>query len=101
MSGRCQYGHMGRVLVFSIAGLDLWFNSADHKPPHFHAEKSGEWELRIYFLRDRSEMNEKKWGKDPREAELKKLLGAAEEHRAELLKEWEQKVHVKTRGPNR
>ena len=92
---------MGRVLVFEIAGLDLWFNSADHRPPHFHAEKPGEWELRIYFLRDKSEMEEKKWGRDPRIAELKKLLEAAEEHRAELLREWEQKVYVKTRGSNR
>jgi len=87
--------------VFEIAGLDLWFNSADHKPPHFHAEKLGEWELRVYFLREKSEMHEKKWGKDPRAAELKKLLSAAEEHREELLREWEQRVHVKIRGLDR
>ena len=87
--------------MFEIAGLDLWFNSADHKPPHFHAEKLGEWELRVYFLREKSEMHEKKWGKDPRAAELKKLLSAAEEHREELLREWEQRVHVKIRGLDR
>jgi len=92
---------MGRVLAFQISGLDLWFNSADHQPPHFHAERFNQWELRIYFLRDKRDMHEKIWGKDPRAAELKKLLAAAEEHRAELLQEWEQKVHVKTRGLNR
>jgi hypothetical protein len=92
---------MGKVDAFRIAGLDLWFNSADHKPSHFHAEKTGVWEVRVYFLRDPSEMVEKKWGDDPKAAELKKLRTLAETHRLSLLEEWERKVSVKDPGPDR
>jgi len=38
------------VDAFEIDGLDLWFNSSDHLPPHFHARKPGEWEVRVYIL---------------------------------------------------
>ena len=31
---------MGRVDAVSIAGLELWFNSSDHLPPHFHDRKT-------------------------------------------------------------
>jgi hypothetical protein len=91
---------MPLVEAFSIAGLDLWFNSADHKPPHIHAEKSGVWEVRIYFLRDRAEVVEVKWG-NPRAGEVKRLVLLAEAHRVELLEEWERKVVVKDPGPDR
>ncbi len=33
---------MGRVDAFAIGGLDLWFNSHDHGPPHFHARRPGD-----------------------------------------------------------
>ena len=42
---------MGKVGCITLAGLSLWFNSNDHLPPHFHVNKTGEWEIRIYFLR--------------------------------------------------
>jgi len=92
---------VGKVDAFRIAGLDLWFNSADHKPPHFHAERAGIGEVRLYFLRAPSQMIEKKWGYDLSKAEQKKLLELAEGHRTELLKEWEHKVFVKDLGPDK
>jgi hypothetical protein len=83
---------MGRVDAFRLPGLDLWFNSSDHLPPHFHAEKLGLWEVRVFFLRDPSEMVEKKWGREPRPAELVRLVELAERHRPLLNEEWERKV---------
>jgi hypothetical protein len=72
-----------------------------YKPPHFHAERPGDWELRIYFLRDPGEMIEKKWGEQPKPAELRKLLSLAEKHRVDLLAEWQRKVCVREPGPER
>jgi hypothetical protein len=79
---------MGRVDTFRLPGLDLWFNSSDHLPPHFHAEKLGLWEVRVFFLRDPSEMVEKKWGREPRPAELVRLVELAERHRAPDFGPW-------------
>jgi hypothetical protein len=86
-----------KVACFSIAGLQLWFNSDDHLPPHFHAEKLGDWEVKVHFRRERAEMLEVVYGK-PRPREVKKLQEQAEVHRVELLREWETKVSVKTPG---
>jgi hypothetical protein len=36
-----------RLDAFSVAGLELFFNSLDHLPPHFHARRPGEWEIRV------------------------------------------------------
>ena len=36
---------MGRVDAFAVPGVELWFNSSDHLPPHFHASQVGEWEV--------------------------------------------------------
>ncbi|MEI9942173.1 MAG: DUF4160 domain-containing protein [Pseudomonadota bacterium] len=92
---------MPRLDAFRVAGLDLWFNSADHKPPHFHAEKTDAWEVRVYFLRDPTEMVEVIWGGEPKAADLKKLRTLAAAYRVQLFKEWEQKVVVKDPGPDR
>ena len=40
---------MGKVDAVVLEGLDLWFNSSD-RPPHLHARRRGEWEIRVYFL---------------------------------------------------
>ena len=40
---------MGRVACIQISGLDLWFSSSDHEPPHFHVRKTGTWEIRVFF----------------------------------------------------
>ena len=86
---------MGKVEAFVLAGLDLWFNSSDHLPPHIHVKRNGEWEIRVFFLlctRSHLEYN-RKWGrKDPPAATKAAILEAVSAHRAELLREWEQKV---------
>jgi len=95
---------VGGVTSFAFAGLELWFNSDDHMPPHFHAEKPGEWEVRVYFLRDRADMVETQWttrAERPSRADLRALAGLVEANRANLLVEWEQKVNVKTPGGQR
>jgi hypothetical protein len=95
---------VGRVTSFVLAGLELWFNSDDHMPPHLHAEKPGAWEVRVYFLRDRADMFETKWTTRPgrpSRGDVRDLAALAEANRAELLAEWEQKVNVKTPGAER
>jgi hypothetical protein len=86
---------VGKVEVVVLKGLDLWFNSSDHLPPHFHAKRRGEWEIRVYFLlcTDDELAFDYKWvKKNPSRKVLTKIRKAVVEHRAELLKEWEQKV---------
>ena len=41
---------MPLVRAFDLPGLKAWFWSCDHEPPHFHVLRSGEWEVRVYFL---------------------------------------------------
>ena len=79
------------VRAFQIAGLKLWFWSNDHEPPHFHAKRSGEWEVKVHFLLEPAEMIEIVWAdKRPSSKALKNLTSHAEEHRAELLAQWEE-----------
>lgn len=40
---------MPKLVCFEIPGLSCWFWSNDHDPPHFHAKKEGEWEIRVKF----------------------------------------------------
>ena len=69
---------MGKVSAFAQDGLELFFNSSDHLAPHFHAERPGEWEVRVFFLKDEASMVEIKWAlKAPSKKELKKLCAAA------------------------
>ena len=92
--------HLARVAAFAVAGLDLWFNSSDHIPPHFHARKPGTWEIRVFFLlcTEDALAFEVKWPPDatgPNRRERDALLRGALDHRVALLLEWEQKVIVK------
>lgn len=88
--------------AFAQDGLELFFNSSDHLAPHFHAENSGEWEVRVYFLREVTAMVEVKWMlRAPSKKVLKRLCAKAAEFRPQLLKEWEQKVIVTTPGTER
>ena len=79
---------MGKLSTFQVPGLDLWFYSNDHAPPHFHAEKSGHWQVRVNFLEGTTSVV---YG-SPRPNELKVLRKLATANRAALLAEWEQKV---------
>ena len=95
---------MPKVTAFKLPGLDLWFYSDDHMPPHLHAEKSGDWELRVFFLRHPDDMIEVIYSNKPRrpsKADLKKLKANAEKYRVELLEEWESKVHATGPGTER
>jgi len=87
-----------------VAGIELWFNSNDHLPPHFHAEKPREWEVRVFFLRGAQEMFEVVYSnrrRRPSKSDVKEISQQAESHRAELLEQWERVVDVKTPGPER
>jgi hypothetical protein len=93
---------LGKVGCFEIAGLDLWFNSSDHDPPHFHAEKPGEWGIKVYFLacRPNELAYEIKWppkgARVPRQTR-DQLLEMVLSHKAELFLEWDTKVCRKER----
>src|SRR5262249_498128 len=89
-----QGGPVGKVECITVAGLDLWFNSHDHRPPHFHVRRPGEYELRVLFLlcSENHLEYEVKWGEAPSKKMLETLRELAVEHRAVLLTEWEQKV---------
>lgn len=85
---------MGKVEAFRIAGLELWFWSNDHAPPHFHAKQTGEWEISASFLEStkRNLAYQVKWGSGPNRAEQTLIAGCVFAHRGELLAEWELKV---------
>lgn len=91
---------MPRLEAFSVPGLDLFFNSLDHLPPHFHARRPGEWEIRVYFLVSGSKLAyDLKWSrkKSGVPASIAEALNAAvNANRAQLLREWEAKVASRT-----
>ncbi len=80
---------MATVRAFEMKAVKVWFWSEDHEPPHFHAKKSGEWEVKVWFLLVPSQMIEVVWSeKKPSSTTLKNLRTLAERHRAELLEQW-------------
>ena len=82
---------MATVEAFEIAGLKMWFWSNDHDPPHFHAKRSGEWEVKVHLLFEPGDMVEIVWSeKIPASRTLKSLTALTEQHRAALLAQWEQ-----------
>ena len=85
---------MGKVSCFSLEGIDCWFWSQDHRPPHFHAKKEGQWEVRVNFLKIKDEMIERIKGLRGHisSTDANALTDMAKQYRAELLKEWEKKV---------
>jgi Domain of unknown function (DUF4160) len=85
---------VGKIDCIQIAGLRLWFNSSDHLPHHIHVTKTGEWEIRIYFLRcaeGRLDFDVK-WGVGPPRKLRNELLAMILQNRVALLAEWERKV---------
>jgi len=88
---------LGKVDCFAIGGLELYFNSSDHLPHHFHARLPDKWEIRVFFLTstDGRLHYEVKWpksGPGPSAPIIKELLSHILIHREELLVEWERKV---------
>lgn len=83
---------MARVKAFSVEGLDLRFFSNDHDPPHFHAfHRGGDWEVTVLFNEAPGQMLSRlrPGGARMRASHKRALLDGAENHRAELLIEWE------------
>lgn len=88
---------MAKLTCFGIAGMLLWFYSNDHEPPHFHAKRRGEWEYKVNFMLPPGEMFELVWSK--KKAQMSKgdrqlLAQMVEQHRFEILREWEEKVNL-------
>jgi len=85
---------MGKVDAFKLVGVECWFCSQDHRPPHFHARKRGKWDVRVFFMEAKDQMLERVRGaRAPLPArDVKAICDAAEEHRDQLLAEWEEKV---------
>jgi hypothetical protein len=84
---------MAKLKCFSIAGVDLWFWSNDHGPPHFHAKIEGAWEVAVHFLEPEVNMFKIKWQKRPFSAHHRKtLVQKVTDHRNDLVNEWGEKV---------
>ena len=88
---------MAKLKCFTIDGVELWFFPDDHLPAHFHAKRKGHWEVRVYFQEGTTDkMVSVKWLKDKRKgvprADTKLIETIVKAHRADILKEWEEKV---------
>jgi hypothetical protein len=93
---------LGKLETFQIPGVTLWFNSNDHLPPHFHAARTGEWRLRVMFMKGQEEMFEIVWAaRQPSPQTLRSIATAVRQHGPELLVEWNRKVNVTCPGPAR
>lgn len=91
---------LGKVECFSIAGLDIYFRSLDHDPPHIHVLRRGEWEIRVRFLTCTETFldYEMKWppliDRGPGAGDRKAIRAAVLEYQLQLLEEWTRKVKV-------
>lgn len=85
---------MGKVQAFVLKGIQCWFYSQDHRPPHFHAKRKGQWHFRVFFLAAKEGMLERAKGPDRKitAGDRNALCDMGELYREELLIEWEQKV---------
>lgn len=92
---------MGRIEYFSSQGLEAFFRSNDHRPPHFHVKKTGMWEVRVYILTS-SENSLDYSFKFPKNnsvaltsKEKKNILRFIISNREKLLLDWSTQVCVK------
>jgi hypothetical protein len=79
---------MAKLECLAIPGIELWFVSQDHLPPHFHAKRKGQWEVRVFFLEgSTSKMFQVVWikVKELHRIDLKLLEEKVTGKRAELL----------------
>src|ERR1700704_3915957 len=77
---------MAKMECFAIDGIETWFFSNEHLPPHFHAKRKGQWEVRVHFLEySTSEMFQVVWrkGKEIPRADTKLLEEMAAARRAD------------------
>lgn len=90
---------LSKLQTFALDGLDLFFNSHDHLPPHFHVRKPGEWEIRVLFLlcsEQKGLVFNVKWSRHPpSKKEEREILKLVLTNLKSLRMEWEQKVCIK------
>ncbi|MEM9275611.1 MAG: DUF4160 domain-containing protein [Cyanobacteria bacterium P01_F01_bin.143] len=91
---------MVKVENFHLHGLEAFFRSSDHYPPHFHVKKKGYWEIRVYIITSTSKLHYSvKFPKNnkqlPSSKEEKLIVDFVRENREKLYIEWEAKVCVK------
>jgi len=69
----------------------MWFYSGDHQPPHFHARRSGDWEVRVFFMEDQEKMIQiiRPPHATLKRNDFKALITQSQTHRIKLLDEWE------------
>ena len=65
---------MSRVDCIALSGIELVFYSADHRPPHFHAIRRGEFNYRVFFLASTLTMLEAKHEKRPMSGARRRAL---------------------------
>ena len=91
---------MPTVTTLAVDGLELSFLSNEHRPPHFHATRPGEWEVRVYILTTtRQKLHyTTKWSRKgtagPSGKQRRDLRRGVAAHRAALLAEFEEKVNA-------
>jgi hypothetical protein len=92
---------LGKIEEFSLKGLQAFFRSSDHHPPHFHVKKSGRWEIRVYILTssknglDYSFKFPKNKSVTLTSKEEKAILGFVTSNREKLLLDWSTQVCVR------
>lgn len=93
--------YLGKIEYFSPQGLQAFFRSNDHRPPHFHVKKAGMWEVRVYILTssknglDYSFKFPKNNSASLSSKEKKAILGFVTSNREKLLSDWSDQVCVK------
>lgn len=77
--------------AFEVDGVEMWFWSNDHEPPHFHARRAGEWSVDVYFLNDGDEMlrNFRPASGRMRRTDRNAIVDGAAANRSALIREWE------------
>lgn len=83
---------MVRVRALVIDGINLYFPSNNHEPPHFHAQKrDGAWLLKVYIMEPEEHMIEVIRPPDARihRKDRRAIIEGVNQHRLELILEWE------------
>lgn len=83
---------MARVNAFGVAGVDMWFWSNDHEPPHFHARRPGQWSVEVCFMLAGNDIFQSVKPSNARmpRAIRRAIIRAVNDHRQELLEQWEE-----------
>lgn len=75
--------------------MRFWFNSLDHGPPHFHAEKTDAWGVKVYFLDCGDDLIYEHWWRKkhgPTPAQCQRIRTQVVNNREQLYLDWQTKV---------